>query len=119
MATSGFFVSRTTNAISGRRLGLHAAPSVRFWIQDFDNAGQRRLPRGWAAKLKEAPILFKVKNWFEFFEKYGWRSSHVITSLEESQRINRPYPLDFPFGLMLRALPKAMFSLNTNACRHS
>jgi len=87
---------------------LQAAPSIRFWIQDFDNAGQRRLPRGWAAKLKEAPILFKVNNWFEFFEKYGWRSSHVITSLEESQRINRPYPLDFPFGLMLRALPKAM-----------
>ena len=87
---------------------LHAAPSIGFWIQDFDNAGPRRLPRGWAAKLKDAPILFKVKDWFEFFERYGWRSSHVITSLEESQRINRPYPLDFPFGLMLRALPKAM-----------
>ena len=87
---------------------LHATASFRFWIQDFDNAGPRRLPRGWAAKLKAAPILFKVKDWFEFFEKYGWRSSHVITSLEESQRINRPYPLDFPYGLMLRALPAAM-----------
>ncbi len=87
---------------------LHAASPIHFWIQDFDNAGQRRLPRGWAAKLKAAPILFKLKNWFEFFEKYGWRSSHVITSLEESQRINRPYPLDFPFGLILRALPKEM-----------
>jgi hypothetical protein len=28
--------------------------------------------------------------------------------LEESQRINRPYPVDFPFGLILRALPQAM-----------
>jgi len=87
---------------------LHATSPIHFWIQDFDNAGQRRLPRGWAEKLKAAPILFKVTDWFEFFDKYGWRSSHVITSLEESQRINRPYPLDFPFGLMLRALPKAM-----------
>ncbi len=87
---------------------LHAIPSIRFWIQDFDNAGQRRLPRGWAAKLKEAPILFKVTDWFGFFEQYGWRSSQVITSLEESQRINRPYPIDFPFGLLLRVLPKAM-----------
>ncbi|MHB8477063.1 MAG: class I SAM-dependent methyltransferase [Steroidobacteraceae bacterium] len=87
---------------------LHAAPSIRFWIQDFDNAGQRRLPRGWAAKLQAAPILFKVNNWFEFFEQYGWRSSQVITSFEESQRINRPYPIDFPFGLLLRALPEAM-----------
>ena len=87
---------------------LEATPSVSFWIQDFDNAGQRRLPRGWATKLKAAPILFKVKDWFEFFEEYGWRSAHVITSLEESQRINRPYPIDFPFGLLLRALPKTM-----------
>jgi methyltransferase (TIGR00027 family) len=87
---------------------LHATPAIRFWIQDFDNAGQRRSPRGWEAKLKAAPFLFKVKDWFEFFEKYGWRSSEVITSFEESQRICRPYPLDFPFGLILRALPKAM-----------
>ena len=87
---------------------LAALPSIRFWIQDFDNAGQRRLPRGWEAKLKAAPFLFKVKDWFEFFEKYGWRSSQVITSFEESQRVNRPYPLDFPYGLILRALPKAM-----------
>jgi methyltransferase (TIGR00027 family) len=87
---------------------LHATPSIRFWIQDFDNAGQRWLPRGWAAKLKAAPILFKVTDWFGFFERYGWQSSQVITSLEESQRINRPCPLDFPFGRMLRALPNAM-----------
>lgn len=87
---------------------LAAVPSIRFWIQDFDNAGKRRLPRGWEAKLKAAPFLFIVKDWFAFFEKYGWRSSHVITSFEESQRINRPYPLDFPFGLIQRALPKEM-----------
>src|SRR5665213_4474559 len=87
---------------------LHATPSIRFWIQEFDNAGPRRLPRGWAAKLKAAPILFKVKDWFAFFERYGWRSSQTITTLEESQRINRPYPIDFPFGLILRALPKTM-----------
>jgi methyltransferase (TIGR00027 family) len=87
---------------------LAAIGSIRFWIQDFDNAGQRRLPRGWAAKLKAAPFLFKVKDWFEFFRKYRWQSCTVITSLDESQRINRPYPLDFPFGLILRVLPKTM-----------
>lgn len=87
---------------------LHAAPSIRFWIQDFDNAGQDRLPRGWEEKLKAAPMQFKVKDWFKFFAKYGWRPSRVITTFEESQRIHRPYPLDFPFGLLLRALPRAM-----------
>ncbi len=87
---------------------LAAIPSIRFWIQDFDNAGRRGLPRGWGTKLKAAPLLFRVDDWFKFFEKYGWQPSHVITSYEESQRINRPYPRDFPFGLILRALPKAM-----------
>ena len=87
---------------------LHATSSMRFWIQEFDNAGQRRPPRGSDVKLRAAPFLFKVKDWFEFFKKYGWQPGKVITSLEESQRINRPYPLDFPFGLILRGLPKAM-----------
>jgi methyltransferase (TIGR00027 family) len=87
---------------------LAAFPSIRFWIQDFDNAGQRRLPRGWAAQLKAAPMLFQVKDWFQFFDKYGWTAWKVITNFEESQRINRPYPLDFPFGLIMRALPKTM-----------
>lgn len=87
---------------------LHATTPICSWIQDFDNAGQRRLPSGWEEKLKAAPILFKVKDWFEFFEKYGWRPSRVITNFDESLRVNRPYPLDFPYGLILRALPKAM-----------
>ena len=87
---------------------LHASPSIHSWIQDFDNAGQGRPPRGWEEKLKAAPMRFKVTDWFEFFAKYGWRPSRVITSFEESRRIHRPYPLDFPFGLLLRALPKAM-----------
>jgi methyltransferase (TIGR00027 family) len=87
---------------------LQAIPSSQFWIQDFDNAGKRRLPRGWEAKLKAAPFLFEVRDWFEFFDMYGWQRSRVITNFEQSQRVNRPYPLDFPFGLLLRALPKAM-----------
>jgi methyltransferase (TIGR00027 family) len=87
---------------------LRASASIRFWIQDFDNAGQGSPPRGWADKLAAAPMLFKVKDWFEFFARYGWSSDRVITSGEESHRINRPYPLDFPYGLLLRALPQAM-----------
>jgi O-methyltransferase involved in polyketide biosynthesis len=87
---------------------LHAAPALRWWIQDFDNSGGQRQPRGWGEKLKAAPLRFKVKNWFEFFSRYGWIPSNVITTFDEAKRINRPYPLDFPYGLVLRALPKAM-----------
>jgi methyltransferase (TIGR00027 family) len=87
---------------------LHAIASLRCWIQDFENAGKRGLPRGWAKKLQAAPMLFEVKDWFEFFAKFGWRSSKVITSIEEAERIARPYPMDFPYGLVLRAIPKEM-----------
>lgn len=87
---------------------LHAAPSIRCWIQDFDNAGQRRLPRGWERQLNAAPFLLKVNDWFEFFEAAGWRSHRMISNIEEAERIHRPYPLDFPFGLILRALPRDM-----------
>jgi hypothetical protein len=45
-----------------------------------------RLPRGWEEKLRAAPILFKVRNWFEFFAQYGWRSSRVITNFEQAAR---------------------------------
>jgi len=85
---------------------LHAVSSMQGWIQDFDNSGKPVLPRGWAKSLESAPFLFAVKDWFEFFEKYGWQSCRKITSFEESSRINRPYPLDFPYGLLMRAIPK-------------
>jgi methyltransferase (TIGR00027 family) len=86
---------------------LLALPAA-FWIQDFDNAGTRRLPSGWAKKLEAAPYRFQVSNWFEFFKQSGWQPHTIISCAEESKRINRPYPLDFPFGLLMRALPKEM-----------
>jgi methyltransferase (TIGR00027 family) len=87
---------------------LFALPSIEYWIQDFDNAGRRPQPRGWAQKLKVAPFRFQVTDWFEFFKQFGWRPKKIITNLEESERNNRPYPFDFPFGLIMRALPREM-----------
>jgi O-methyltransferase involved in polyketide biosynthesis len=87
---------------------LFAMPAIEYWIQDFDNAGKRPQPRGWAQKLQAAPFRFQVTDWFEFFKQFGWRPKKIITNLEESERNNRPYPFDFPFGLIMRALPREM-----------
>ena len=87
---------------------LFASAAIRFWIQDFDNAGKRRLPRGWEKNLQAAPFLFEVEDWFDFFKKSGWRTRKIITNVEQSRHIKRPYPIDFPFGLILRALPAQM-----------
>ena len=85
---------------------LFAVPSFQLWIQDFDNAGKRGMPRSWAKKLRAAPFLFSVSDWFEFFRRSGWRPREIITSAEESERLERPYPFSFPLGLMMYALPK-------------
>jgi methyltransferase (TIGR00027 family) len=87
---------------------LFAVPALRFWIQDFDNAGRRSVPAGWAKKLEAAPFLFDAGDWFEFFRQTGWQSARTITNAEESERINRPYPWDLPYGLVMRLLPKDM-----------
>jgi methyltransferase (TIGR00027 family) len=106
--TEGFISYFSNYEISNLAADLRAIPSIRSWIQDFDNAPKRRLPSGWAKKLQAAPFLFEVKDWFGFFEKYGWKPVKTITTADESKRIGRPYPWDLPYGLLLRALPKEM-----------
>jgi methyltransferase (TIGR00027 family) len=85
---------------------LHA--NSQSWILDFDNAGIRSTPRGWARPLEAAPMLFQPIDWFGFFENCGWHAQQVITSAEESERLNRPYPPSFPRGLLMHALPRAV-----------
>lgn len=83
-------------------------PSFRHWIMDFDNAGKRRMPRAWAKRMAAAPFLFQTDNWFEFFERLHWHPQRVITSAEQSESINRPYPLAFPLGFIMHALPASV-----------
>ena len=79
-----------------------------FWILDFDNAGIRQTPRGWLKKLQAAPLLFQPMDWFAFFEACGWRVQQIITSAEQSERLNRRYPISFPTGFVMHALPRAL-----------
>jgi methyltransferase (TIGR00027 family) len=106
--TEGVISYFSNDEVANLAADLHAASPISFWIQDFDNAGQRSLPRGWAKKLKAAPFRFQPDDWFTFFKNTSWETYHAVTLAEESKRINRPYPLDFPFGLIMRALPKEM-----------
>ncbi|HEV7612496.1 MAG TPA: class I SAM-dependent methyltransferase [Steroidobacteraceae bacterium] len=84
---------------------LYSTPSFRNWIMDFDNAGKRRMPRVWEKRLRAAPFLFQVADWFDFFKQSGWLPHRLITSAEQSAKIHRPYPFAFPLGLIMRALP--------------
>jgi methyltransferase (TIGR00027 family) len=75
---------------------LASIPSFRHWIMDFDNAGMQRMPRTWARYMQFAPFVFQAADWFEFFERCGWQPARVVSSTEQAERINRPYPLHFP-----------------------
>lgn len=96
----------SNDVVGGLAEELHAVPAFRRWILDFVNAGQRKTPRKWAKKLSTAPFLFQVGDWFEFFGKCGWWPQIVVTTLDESLRMARPLPLDFPRGFVMRALPR-------------
>jgi methyltransferase (TIGR00027 family) len=87
---------------------LSSIASFRHWIMDFDNAGERRTPRAWEKRLKNAAFLFQVADWFEFFKQYAWHPHKVITSTDQSEAINRPYPFSFPLGLAMHALPASV-----------
>ena len=85
-----------------------ANPAFRYWILDFDNAGARAMPKGWAKRLQAAPMLFQADDWFRVFDECQWSAGTIITTAEESARLGRPYPLTFPLGLTMRALPAKM-----------
>ncbi len=87
---------------------LYAIASFRHWILDFDNAGTRPMPREWEKRLRAAPFLFQVDDWFDFFRKFGWHPSRTITSAEQSDEIKRPYPFAFPLGFVMRVLPASV-----------
>ncbi len=90
------------------RLADDLRANCQSWILDFDDAGIRPTPRIWREKLQAAPMQFQPLDWFKFFENCGWHSHQVITSAEESERLNRPYPASFPWGMLMHSLPRAV-----------
>jgi methyltransferase (TIGR00027 family) len=97
------YLSNETAADLARE--LLGVPSFHYWILDFDNAGTRKTPKRWAKQLNAAPFLFQPGDWFKFFAGCGWQTRTVVTSAEESEKLNRPYPFVFPQGWLMRALP--------------
>jgi O-methyltransferase involved in polyketide biosynthesis len=106
--TEGILVYLSNDEAASLARAILDNPAVRYWIQDYDNAGSRPLPRGWEKKLRAAPFRLQAPDWFGFFEQCGWKPLTIITSADEAKRIHRPYPYDFPYGLLMRALPSGM-----------
>jgi len=109
LITEGLIPYFSTDQVVLLSQDAHAVPSFRYWIQDFDNAGERRtMPKSWDEVFRAAPLLFQVKDWFQFFRATGWSAKELITSAAESERLDRPFPLTFPLGVLMRVLPISM-----------
>ena len=107
LISEGLIPFMSAHDVASLARDLATVTSFRYWISDFANLNsKRKTPKGWESKLKAAPFLFDADDCIAFFRQTGWYPRKIITSGEESETVNRPYPLDFPRGLIMRALPR-------------
>jgi len=86
---------------------LFAVSSFQFWIQDYrQNATKQRMPQRMKRLFKDSPILFDKDDWLSFFADHGWTIGENIFAHNESVRVNRPFPLVFPWSLLMLITPK-------------
>ena len=86
---------------------LLAVPTFQYWIQDYFQGGKKRWsPRSMRKRLKESPFQFDEVDWLAFFEKHGWTILENRLAADEADRVKRPFPVPFPWGLIVHVLPK-------------
>ena len=80
---------------------IHAVPSFRYWIQDFSDLSlRRRSPRSFRKHLKDAPFQFRTHDWLGFFTKLGFKVNEIISAVDQSREIARPFPIPFPWNVL-------------------
>ena len=100
-----FYISSDDAAALSR--DLFAVPSFHFWIQDYrENASKQRMPKRMKRVFKDSPILFDKDDWLSFFIEHGWTIDENVLAYEESLRVKRPFPISFPWSLMMLLAPK-------------
>ncbi len=64
------------------------------------------MPNRMKRMFKDSPILFDKDDWLSFFAEHGWTIGENILAYNESLRVKRPFPLIFPWSLLMRIAPK-------------
>lgn len=87
---------------------LRKIPSFRFWIQDYRKANKNMdPPKKLQTKLKNAPFRFRHADPLGFFRGFGWQERRVINAFDEADRLGRPFPIAFPWNLLMHLMPAA------------
>ncbi|WP_141733360.1 class I SAM-dependent methyltransferase [Oligoflexus tunisiensis] len=86
---------------------LRKIPSFRFWIQDYRRSNKvMRQPKKLKKKLKNAPFQFHHPDPLGFFSGFGWKVRTDIKAMDEAERLGRPFPIAFPWTILMRLIPK-------------
>jgi methyltransferase (TIGR00027 family) len=74
---------------------LHSIENISHWLLEYSSSLERKyMDRSkLQQKLKNAPFKFAPNNWFDFFEKHGWRIKEMRYYFDESKKQRRPMPL--------------------------
>lgn len=81
---------------------LFTVPSFHYWIQDYrQNASKQRMPEKMKRLFKDSPILFDKDDWLSFFKEHGWTIAENVLAHNESVRLNRPFPVMFPWNILM------------------
>ena len=68
--------------------------------EDFSNISSRwRTSKAFRKHLKNAPFLFDTSDWLGFFERLGFLVNEKISALDESVKVNRPFPMPLLFKI--------------------
>lgn len=87
---------------------LRQVPSFCFWIQDYYGSNRKiRRPDKLKKKLKNAPFRFNHADPLAFFSQFGWRVRQDVKAMDEGRRLDRPFPVPFPWNLVAHFVPKA------------
>ena len=105
--TEGVIMYLSSDDAAALSRDLFAVPSFHFWIQDYrQNASKQRMPRRMKRVFKDSPFRFDKDEWLSFFAAHGWTIDQKILAYDESVCVKRPFPLVFPWNVLMRIAPK-------------
>lgn len=93
--TEGVTPYLTNDQVAALARNLRSVSVPTLWIVDYmsRDAQEYRRRSGAEEQMRKAPFLFKPGNWFEFFEKLGWRVKSIKYLPIEGYRMGRRFPV--------------------------
>ena len=106
--TEGVIGYLTNDQAAALSKDIFSIPSFSFWVQDYAQGKMKnhRRSKDMVKKMvKHTPIQFRCADPIGFFGEHGWRIKQNIFILDEADRIGKPFPVMFPWNLLIKLPP--------------